>query len=99
MASLLIEEGGFFLLHRFEVGSRKSEVGSGRRESRRRGPKPLWRAKSRTDEGGRDGKWARPRHVSAIRALNRLLLHCSTPPVSQPFLTGSLETVNHSTIQ
>ena len=32
MASLLIEEGGFFLLHRFEVGSGKSEVGSRKSE-------------------------------------------------------------------
>ena len=32
------------------------EVGSGRRESSRRGLKPLWRGKARTDEGGRGAK-------------------------------------------
>ena len=38
------------------MGNRKSKVGSGRRESRRRRPKPLWRAKARTDVGGGDRK-------------------------------------------
>ena len=36
------------------MGNRKSKVGSGRRESRLYGLKPLRRAKARTDEGGRE---------------------------------------------
>ena len=48
-------EGGNRKVYPAEVRGR-AEEGSGRRESRRRGPKPLWRAKACTDVGGRDGK-------------------------------------------